>query len=69
MFSYQAVQNGKGRVYLTSVARNLGPAAIADVIREKCDVTKPTNGPLVVPVTGVGANLLQKELEDKLNVQ
>ena len=54
---------------MTSVARNLGPAAIADVMLEKCDVTKPTNGRLVVPVTGVGANLLQKELEEKLNVQ
>ena len=63
------MQKGKGRVYVTSVARNLGTTALVDVILKNCDVTKSTNGRLVVPATGIGANLLQKELEDKLNVQ
>ena len=69
IFFFQAVRDGAGRVHLTRIPRNLGAAPMIDLVTQKCDLKKPTDGVLVVPVTGIGTNLCKQEIESKLNIR
>ena len=68
---FQAIKDGLGRVYLFQIPRESGCKPVADIINQKCDVTRPSNpkDKVKVPVTGVGANLFQAEWEQELNVE
>ena len=70
-FAFQAIKDGLARVYLFQMPRESGCKHVTDVINEKCDVIRPSDPKekVKVPVTGVGANLLQAEWEKQLNVE
>ena len=69
IFFFQAVRDGAGRVHLARIPRMLGAAPMIDLVTQKCDLKKPTDGVLVVPVTGIGTNLCKQEIESKLNIR
>ena len=63
------MRDGAGRVYLTRIPHMSGMEQMIDLVSQKCDLKKPTDGVLVVPVTGIGANLSKQEIESKLNIR
>ena len=65
------MKDGLSRVYLFQVPREAGCKPVTDILKEKCDVTRPSDpkDKLNVTVTGVGANLFKDELEAMLNVE
>ena len=68
---YQAIKDGLARVYLFHIPRESGCKPLADIINEKCDLTRPSDPKqkVKVPVTGIGANLFKDELEALLNTE
>ena len=68
---FQAVKDGLARVYLFQTSREAGCKPFTDILREKCDVSRPSDPKekVRVTVTGVGANLFKDELEAQLNVE
>ena len=65
------MQKGLARVYLFQIPRESGCKPVTDILKEKCDVTRPCdpNQRVKVTVTGVGANLFKDELEAQLDVE
>ena len=68
---FQAIKDGRARVYLFHIPQESGCKQLADIINEKCDVTRPTDPKekVKVAVTGIGANLFKDELETLLNAE
>ena len=58
-----------GRVHLTRIPQMLGAAPMIDIVTQKCDLKKPKDGALVIPITGIGTNLCRQEIESKLNIR
>ena len=65
------MKDGLARVHLFQVSREAGCKPVTDILRDKCDVTRPSDPKerVKVTVTGVGANLFKDELEEQLNVE
>ena len=64
----QAIQNGHARIQLVSIAREVGPKALAEFIKESCDLSKvnATDEAMKVIVSGIGTNFWKKDLETEL---
>ena len=67
----QAIKDGLARVYLFHIPRESGCEPVTDIIKEKCDVTRPSDPDekVKVSVTGIGANLFKDKFETLLDVE
>ena len=68
---FQAVRDGLARVYMFKTSREFGCEPIKDIIKEKCDVIRPSDPEekVKITVTGVGSNFYKDDLEKELNVK
>ena len=62
---------GLARLYLFQIPRESGCKSVTDIINKKCDVIRPSDPKekVKIPVTGVGTNLFQTQLEKLLNAE
>ena len=62
---------GLARLYLFQIPRESGCKPVTDIINKICDVIRPSDPKekVKIPVTGVGANLFQTQLEKRLNAE
>ena len=65
----QAVLDGKARVWLTSLSRDLGPAALVQLVKEKVDLDLSGSKRIRISSTGTGSNFWQPEIESQLNIE
>ena len=65
----QAVVDGKARVWLTTLSRDLGPAALVQLVKEKVDLDLSGSHRIRISSTGTGSNFWQPEIESQLNIE
>ena len=65
----QAVVGGKARVRLTTLSRDLGPAALVQLVKEKVDLDLSGSHRIRISSTGTGSNFWQPEIESQLNIE
>ena len=71
IFMFKAIKKGLARVYSFKIPRESGCKPVTDIINEKCDLIRPSDpkDKVKIPVTGVGANLFQTQLEKLLKAE
>ena len=65
----QAVVDGKARVWLTSLSRDLGPGALLQLVKGKVDLDLSGSERIRISSTGTGSNFWQPEIESQLNIK
>ena len=67
---FQAIKDGLARVNTFRIKRKSGCKPLADILKEKCDFTRPSDPKekVKVTITGMGGHVFKRELEESLDI-